>query len=259
MNLLTHPKGVNHPFRTAAPSRMTGTAQRRKNDHDRHHHNNDRKSFGTIPVHNDISKKPIYIIGEKVIDPSNIYSSSIATYSLATNDGSYNSLRITFYKRFSACAEESDHLPKIGIQTGYLASVTPIELSSLDSMSLCATDLNIDPFGLTAPYEDTNIYNGSFSIQRKTSLSKDVYYNIGLSLFNERYFFSNFITSPLTETTEKIYCQPNLDFFVQIGTVPKGSVLDYDSAIKGAAECNFSSGISTATATLSPDLTWSVS
>ncbi len=145
--------------------------------------------------------------------------------------------------------------PVVGKPSGKGKLITQaMNLSSVPPLN--NTRMTQSPLALSAATYNSNIQPNLFCITTEVYSSINIY-NAGSAITaNETKVLSNFVVA---EPNQDIFCQPIDKFYVAVGNVAAGTVIDFNTVAPTAALCDFTKGYTQAVVTLLAGNTWSVS
>lgn len=193
---------------------------------------------------------------------STVYSNSIRNAILAPYSSSASTYTFLLNMQFFAGVQQRYTPPEVGQQSGYLSAIRPIDLTpAADSTTPAAnnaTTLSLSPFGLSAPYADTDVQPGAFRFvspvfdPTKNSL---VYAGSAVQLDDGSVVLSSFTN---LYANQNLDCQPIFQFYLQTGSYEAGTVMNFTSLSVAAAMCDATEGDNTFDVAYTADGTWTV-
>ncbi|WP_175650653.1 hypothetical protein [Pseudomonas sp. Marseille-P9899] len=163
-------------------------------------------------------------------------------------------------QQYYACAQTELPTAATNIPFNGITSSQPIELALPAGPSdNNSTNLSVNPLGLSPAYPQAGVMPGAFRIVTPAyDAETNGIINIGLAVKFPR--DGSIAISSLLEAAPNLTvdCQPNLQFYVQIGAFQQGAWLNFPIAAEGAAVCDASTGESTFNVTYNLDRTWTV-
>lgn len=163
-------------------------------------------------------------------------------------------------QQYYACAQTE--LPTAATNTPFngIISSQPIDLALPAGPSdNNSTNLSVNPLGLSPAYPQAGVMPGAFRIVTPAydpEASGTI--NIGLAVKfpgNGSIAISSLLEAAPNLTVD---CQPNMQFYVQIGEYQQGAAFNFPGVAQNAAVCDASTGQSTFNVTYNPDRTWTV-
>jgi hypothetical protein len=189
-----------------------------------------------------------------------VYSNSLH-YS-ALQPYSQSGVILTFQMNAKYCAGAQTQMtpPSVGHVSGGSTACQPINLAPASGPGTqVATNLSVDPLGLTPAYDLDSVQPGAFRIITPTyKPNTDGNFNIGTAIQNAAggpATISNFIVA---QPNQFVDCQPLLTLYVQIGNYQAGEVINFSSASINSAICDTSSGHRTFNITYLANGKWTV-
>jgi hypothetical protein len=190
-----------------------------------------------------------------------VYSNSLYNSVLQPSAKSGAVLTFQMNVQYYAGAQTQMAPPSVGHVSGGSTACQPINLAPASGPGIqVATNLSVNPLGLTQAYDLDGVQPGAFRIIAPTyTPNTDGNYNIGTAIQNTAggpAIMSNFI---IAQPNQLVDCQPLLTFYVQTGSYQAGEVINFSSASTKSASCDTSTGHRTFGVTYNPDGTWTVS
>lgn len=190
-----------------------------------------------------------------------VYSNSLFHSMLQPAASSGSVLTFQMNQQYFAGAQTQMAPPTTGHVSGGTTASQPVNLTPASGTGTGnATNMSVDPLGLSLPYSQSGVQPGAFRIVAPTyNPNADGDFNIGSAIQNANggpATVSNFITA---KPNQFVDCQPVLIFYVQTGSYTAGQVINFTSASNMAASCDTTTGHTTFNVTYNVDGTWTVS
>jgi hypothetical protein len=186
------------------------------------------------------------------------YSNSLFTRALLPFASSGGILTFTTSTQIYAGVQQQLNTLTVGARSGELTASQPIEVTTAAGGTNNTTTMIVSPsLGLSAPVNTSGPAVGCFRIITPV-------FNPVLNIFNGgvamqaragSIVLSSFANLPPNIAFD---CQPVLKFYVQSGSYPAGTVIDFPSASSTAALCDATPGYSAFEVVYNPDGTWTV-
>jgi hypothetical protein len=198
---------------------------------------------------------PAIYTGGPTVYANSLYSSLLQPYA-----SSGTVLTFEMNVQYFAGAQTQTAAPTVGHVSGGSTSSQPVNLAPASGTGTNdATNMSVDPLGLSPAYSLAGVQPGAFRIVAPTyNPNSDGNFNIGSAIQNAAggpATISNFVVA---QPSQFVDCQPVLVFYVQTGSYQAGQVINFSSASTLAASCNTTTGHNTFNVTYNVDGTWSV-
>lgn len=189
-----------------------------------------------------------------------VYSNSLFTQALLPYASSGAILTFSISTQIYAGVQQQLNTLIVGVRSGKLTASQPIEVTPLGGQPPAknTTTMIVSPsLGLSAPVNTSGPLAGCFRIVTPAFDPVLNKYNGGLAMRASAgsIVLSSFMTLPPNISLD---CRPTLIFYVQTGTCPAGTVIDFESASSTAALCDATPGYSTFEVVYRADGTWAV-
>lgn len=190
-----------------------------------------------------------------------VYSNSLFNSVLPSYASSGSVLTFEMNVQYFAGAQTQFAAPTVGHVSGGTTASQPINLAPNSGTGQGdATNLSVDPLGLSPAYSLAGVEPGAFRIIAPSfNPNTTGNFNIGTAIQNANggpATLSNFVEA---QPNQFVDCQPVLVFYVQTGSFTAGEVINFTSASNLAASCDTTTGHTTFNVTYNIDGTWTVS
>jgi len=190
-----------------------------------------------------------------------VFSNSLYNAILQPNATSGAVLTFEMNVQYFAGAQTQFATPTVGHVSGGTTASQPINLAPATGIGTNdATNLSVDPLGLSPAYSLAGVEAGAFRIIAPSYNPNSAgNFNIGTAIQNAAggpATLSNFVEA---QPNQFVDCQPVLIFYVQVGNFSAGEVINFSSASTLAASCDTTTGHTTFNVTYNIDGTWTVS
>jgi hypothetical protein len=190
-----------------------------------------------------------------------VYSNSLYSAVLPPYSTSGSVLTFEMNVQYFAGAQSQFATPTVGHVSGGVTASQPVNLAPASgSGQNDATNLSVDPLGLSPAYSQPGVQPGAFRIVAPTYNPNTVgNFNVGTAIQNAAGgppTLSNFVVA---QPNQFVDCQPVLIFYVQTGSYTAGQVINFTSASNQAASCDTTTGHTTFDVTYNIDGTWNIS
>lgn len=190
--------------------------------------------------------------------PPGTYSNSLFMQTLLPYANSGAILTFSTSTQIYAGVQQQLNTLVVGARSGELTASQPIEVTSSGGQAKNTTTMSVSPsLGLSAPVFTSGPPMGCFRIVTPVFNPVLNQYNGGLAMQAKAnsIVLSSFMTLAPNVALD---CRPVLKFYVQTGSYPAGTVIDFDSVSTSAALCDATPGYSTFSVVYNPDGTWTV-
>lgn len=189
-----------------------------------------------------------------------VYANSLHSEGLLPYAVSGAMLSFSILAQNYAGVEQQVTPPVVGQPSGRLGAAQPIGLTPAQGGKPTnnTTTMIVSPsLGLTVPVSTTGPRPGSFRIVTPVFDPTRSKYNAGsvVQTLNRGLVLSNFVTAMPNSNLD---CQPILKFYVQTGTYPTGTVINFAASSAHAALCDATPDNSAFNVSYNPDGSWTV-
>jgi hypothetical protein len=216
----------------------------------------------TINVRNDSSTlHNFFFFQQPAVFPGvqGVYTDSLFMQALLPYASSGAILTFSISTQIYAGVQQRLNTLVVGARSGELTASQPIELTpAAGQPAKNTTTMIVSPsLGLSAPVPTSGPPVGGFRIVTPVFDPVLNNYNGGLAMRAKAgsIVLSSFVT---VQPNINLDCQPALKFYVQTGSYPAGTVIDFGSASRTAALCDATPGYSTFEVVYHLDGTWTV-
>jgi hypothetical protein len=227
--------------------------------------------FYTILIFNNSgSNKPFFIYQEPALYSvsssllQSVQSSSLDTKELSSGLGA--SIAFTVDTQVYAGVQEPDRLSRtpgrLSAAPALLTdlqsfAVQPIQVTASGTTAANATNMIINPLGLSPPTHSDNVPDGCFRIAIPSYMPCESSYNAGCAVIDKKgaVILSSFVKAPPALPLD---CKPVAIFYVAVGNYFAGTIVKVANVDGPTAKCDFTKGATTIVATFEPNGSWSV-